>query len=60
MITYITTWLKKNHWMHDWGKWEEKVYQRTIITRDGKSLSANESFQDRQCSVCGKKESERL
>lgn len=60
MITFLTAWLKKHHWIHGWSKWEEKIYQKTILTRDGKKFSANESFQDRQCNVCGKKESVKI
>lgn len=59
MITFLTVWLKKHHWLHDWGKWEKKEYAMTYFAKDGPK-AGTELFQDRQCSVCGKTESESL
>ena len=59
MITWLTTWLKKNHWLHSWSKWQEKAYSITYFGKDTPTVGT-QLFQDRQCSVCGKKESERI
>jgi hypothetical protein len=54
MITWLTTWLKKHHWIHDFGKWEP--WYGTLYPQKMKSLAIEVSKQQRHCKICNKEE----
>jgi hypothetical protein len=54
VIAALTTWLKKHHWIHDFGKWEP--WYGTLYPQKIKFLAIEVSKQQRHCKICNKEE----